>query len=169
MKYMDKRNEQIYLLGNLVDVVKVVANEPKFNYDGKQVLFYMQQPEDKEAYDAYMRGLFNSLSSEIITPIFEKAYQKCKKVTKTKPSLEFYYRKTIWGRCDVSSNRIYLNKDLIMFPKECIELVVIHEFCHFVSLDHDKRFYQMLSYFYPEWEKTEKLMEKFEKKFNGEK
>ena len=164
---MVKRDEQIYLLGNLVDVVRINAEVPKFNYDGKQVVFYMQQPEDKETYDTYMRGLFNSLAREIITPIFENVYQRCKKVTKTKPLLEFYNRKTLWGSCDLSRNRIYLNKELIMFPKECIELVVIHEFCHFVSLDHDQRFYKMLSYFYPEWEKTEIIMEEYEKKFNG--
>lgn len=77
---MNRRNEQIYLLGNLVDIVKVASDVPKFNYDGENIMFYMKNPENLEDYEMYMRGLFDSLSKEIITPFFEKAYQKCKKV-----------------------------------------------------------------------------------------
>jgi predicted metal-dependent hydrolase len=59
--------------------------------------------------------------------------------------------KSQWGNCRMRSGRITLNTHLIKLPVNCIELVVAHELCHFLSSGHGKSFYQYLETVCPEW------------------
>ena len=56
-----------------------------------------------------------------------------------------------WGSC-TASKKIILNSELIKAPKNCIKYVIIHELCHLKCPNHSSRFYQLQSYFLPNWE-----------------
>lgn len=76
---------------------------------------------------------------------------------------EFYSQKLIprafqirkmkkrWGSC-TASKKIILNSELIKAPKNCIKYVIIHELCHLKYPNHSNKFYQLQSYFLPNWE-----------------
>lgn len=56
-----------------------------------------------------------------------------------------------WGNC-TASKKIILNSDLIKAPKNCIKYVIIHALCHLKYQNHSNKFYQLQSYFLPNWE-----------------
>ena len=77
------------------------------------------------------------------------------------------FRKTVWGTCHPQKNQIILNRKLVMLPKECIEAIIIHEFCHFGSIRHDKKFYDVMSKYLPDWKEKNKLLREYESKVSN--
>ncbi|WP_133128508.1 M48 family metallopeptidase [Legionella nagasakiensis] len=59
--------------------------------------------------------------------------------------------RTRWGSCNIRVKRIWLNSTLIQKPLECLEYVLVHEMVHLLEASHNKRFYQLMSTFMPEW------------------
>jgi len=55
-----------------------------------------------------------------------------------------------WGSC-TPAGRIILNIELIKAPVECIDYVIAHELCHLIELNHNARFWQLLSALMPDW------------------
>lgn len=48
--------------------------------------------------------------------------------------------KTEWGSCIPSKRLLIFNLELARVPRECIEFVIVHEFCHFKVDNHNKIF-----------------------------
>ncbi|BDX04981.1 SprT family zinc-dependent metalloprotease [Planctobacterium marinum] len=59
--------------------------------------------------------------------------------------------KTKWGSCNVTKRRIWLSLKLAHYPKECTEMVLVHELTHLLEASHNKRFYQLMDSFLPNW------------------
>jgi len=66
--------------------------------------------------------------------------------------------KTRWGSCSVEAKRIWLNTELVKYPPECLEYVMVHELCHLVERSHNKRFWELVGSFYPNWKAARKLL-----------
>lgn len=85
--------------------------------------------------------------------------KKYEQITKLQV-LEFGVKKmkTRWGTCNPHARRIWLNLELAKKPIECLEYVVLHEMTHFVELKHNKRFYDYISRYIPDWKAVEKKL-----------
>ena len=59
--------------------------------------------------------------------------------------------KTLWGSCNITKQTILFNTELAKKSDEAIEYVVIHELMHLIERYHNKRFYSLLDYYYPDW------------------
>ncbi len=59
--------------------------------------------------------------------------------------------KTRWGTCNPRARRIWLNLELMRFPPECLDYVVLHEVAHLVEQGHGERFKAILSLHMPDW------------------
>lgn len=59
--------------------------------------------------------------------------------------------KTRWGTCNIKMKRIWLNLELAKKPTGCLEMVVVHEMVHLLERLHNKRFYNFMDEFMPEW------------------
>lgn len=62
-------------------------------------------------------------------------------------------QKARWGSCN-SLGHLSLNWKLIVFSKEIIDYVIIHELCHLQHLDHSKSFWQLVSQNCPEYKQA---------------
>ncbi len=67
--------------------------------------------------------------------------------------------KTKWGTCNIQDRRIWLNLELIKYPVECIEYVVLHELTHLFERYHNARFYSIVEHNMPDWQKWERLLD----------
>lgn len=65
----------------------------------------------------------------------------------------FRKMKTRWGSCHPVSGRICLNHELIHQPPAVILQVMVHELCHLFYANHGPRFYALLSYLCPNYER----------------
>jgi len=66
-----------------------------------------------------------------------------------------------WGSC-TPNGKILLNTDLIQAPKGCIEYVIVHELCHLIYPNHNRKFYALQEQILPKWlvwkERLEEVM-----------
>ena len=76
--------------------------------------------------------------------------------------LKVHTMKTRWGSCNVRSGRINLNALLACWPKQCLELIVVHELTHLLEASHSQRFYEILSSQLPDWQQRKQLLESFQ-------
>ena len=75
--------------------------------------------------------------------------------------------KTRWGTCNIKAKRIWINYELIKYPIECLEHIVVHELTHLLETNHTPRFYELLGKYYPNYVGNDKLIKEFSKKLVG--
>jgi predicted metal-dependent hydrolase len=63
--------------------------------------------------------------------------------------------KTKWGSCNVTAKRIWLSTSLARLPLSCLEYVLVHELVHLHEASHNKRFYQLMQHYLPDWKTRE--------------
>lgn len=63
--------------------------------------------------------------------------------------------KSKWWSCS-RDNRIMLNLNLIHFPLEYIEYVIVHEICHLKEKNHSSRFWKLVEGFFPYYKEIRK-------------
>lgn len=62
--------------------------------------------------------------------------------------VSFKNYKSRWGCCD-RDRRITFNYKLLMLPEELWSLVIVHELCHTVYMNHSKQFHNLLEELLP--------------------
>lgn len=102
--------------------------------------------------DQQCRAVFGEIINELY-PIFRKYGVEM-------PILQIRDMETRWGSCIAKKKIITLNKHLLEAPRNCIEYVVMHEFCHFLHPNHSKQFYNFLTILMPDWKERKTLLEK---------
>ncbi len=102
--------------------------------------------------DERCRTIFSEIISEIY-PIFQKYGVPM-------PALWIRNMETRWGSCSAKKRIITLNKRLLEVPRNCIEYVVMHEFCHFIHPNHSKQFYTFLAMLMPDWKQRKETLDK---------
>lgn len=73
-------------------------------------------------------------------------------------TVKYQHMQTRWGTCHIQKKLIRLNTRLAQFSLDVVESVVVHEMVHLLERGHNKRFYQLMDYFYPEWELCDKKL-----------
>jgi predicted metal-dependent hydrolase len=63
-----------------------------------------------------------------------------------------------WGSC-TPGGKIILNTELIKAPRGCIEYVILHELCHLIHYNHDKKFFELQTRLMPTWQKWKERLE----------
>ncbi|MDO4380284.1 MAG: SprT family zinc-dependent metalloprotease [Clostridia bacterium] len=66
--------------------------------------------------------------------------------------------KSYWGKCKVKTKEILFNQNLVHYPNECIEYVVLHELSHIRYPDHQKGFKSFLSKHMPDWKRISNVL-----------
>lgn len=69
--------------------------------------------------------------------------------------------KSRWGSCRPSTGRMTFNLLLLYVPEECARYVIYHELCHYLELNHSKRFWAHVAEYVPDYRRIEKEMNEF--------
>ncbi len=75
-------------------------------------------------------------------------------------SIKIKRLKSIWGSCGIR-NDIHLNWQLVCFPKDVFEYVIIHEYSHLFVRSHSKAFYAKVKQLMPDYREKERWLAKF--------
>lgn len=114
--------------------------------------------KDNASLEDRQKALLEFYRAEIklaIPPLLDKAV---KIVGKTPDEWRVKNMKTRWGSCNVNKKRIWLNLQLAKKPLECLEYVIYHELTHLHIPNHNKEFKRLLTDFYPNSSKIEKIL-----------
>lgn len=157
---------------------KCYVNGEKHLYLGKEYPLNLQQASNdkvlivdgmlkvttKDCSCEYVKNIVNAWRRESAERYFTELLDKCWDYFDTgkyqKPVLTIRDMRTRWGSIS-DQGKMTLNLRLIQTPRECIEYVIFHEFCHLKYHSHGVRFYQMLSRTMPEWVHHKDKLETF--------
>ena len=102
---------------------------------------------------------FGRKCKEVFSELIGEIYPIFQKYGVAPPVLRIRNMDTRWGSCLPGKGIITLNKRLLEAPRNCIEYVVMHEFCHFIHPNHSKQFYAFLSMLLPDWKERKQLLD----------
>ena len=148
---------EIPYLGIKYPIVLVEDNSylnVKFEFIDNKFLIYHNQ---NHIYDDFIAGLklfYRYNAKKIIDPIFD-IY--CKKTELYPNKIGYRFAKTRWGSCS-HINNISINYSLLQFDKKAIEYVVLHELAHIKEKNHSKKFWDIVSFYMPDYKDVEKLL-----------
>lgn len=115
---------------------------------------FLTCPKEKSPKDVYLAWAKEYLYL-LIKPMVE---EKAKEMGKSPSSIRIGVFKSKWGSCHRIKKELTFNVELIRFPLECIEQVVIHEMVHLFVPNHGKDFYQMMEIYFPRYKEIKKKM-----------
>ena len=152
--------ETFYLLGRGVRL-KVEENvRDTISSDGIYLHLCVKDTEDfakkQKMVTRYLDEQCRTVFSEIILEI----YPVFQKYGVPMPTLRIRDMETRWGSCLAKKRAITLNKRLLEAPRNCIEYVVMHEFCHFIHPNHSKHFYSFLAMLMPDWKERKTVLDR---------
>ncbi|MCD4813856.1 M48 family metallopeptidase [bacterium] len=105
-----------------------------------------------------MKQWYEEHAKKIILKKIDAYYSVLKKRLDSVPKVQFRWMQKRWGSCSPKGT-ITINYEVIKAPLSCIEYVVLHELCHLKYPQHDKRFYNFLTKYLPDWENRKKQLE----------
>ena len=170
IKRVKEITDKIYILGEEIPVIIKIVEPSKAGmlYTGKEVIIRITNWEERKIIDNYIKKLIDRLSEDILRKYYDEWFEKCKKIAVEKPFLSVKLLKDAWGLCRRLSHEIELDKLLVMMPKECIEYVIVHEFCHFAVKGHGDKFVSTVAEFIPDWQERSNLLDEYtEKIYDG--
>jgi len=129
--------------------------------DDKIILVIKDKDQDrKQIVTSYLRKVLYNKALE-----FSNKYEKIMGVHAEQ--LRIKKMKTRWGTCNIEAKRIWINYELIKYPIECLEHIVVHELTHLLETNHTPRFYALLGKYYPNFRENDKLIKEFSEKIVG--
>lgn len=132
-------------------VAKLIFVENRFLLLHSQ---YLKNPDfpllAKKLYTEFLR---NELTNIIELTLADLASKTELKAT----SFRLKKQKGRWGSCSTKGN-ININVSLIFAPREVIEYVIIHEFCHLKHKNHAPVFWQMVKSLCPNYSAHKKWL-----------
>ena len=129
--------------------------------DDKIILVIKDKDQDRgQIVMSYLRKVLYNKALEFIN-----RYEKIMGVHAEQ--LRIKKMKTRWGTCNIEAKRIWINYELIKYPIECLEHIVVHELTHLLETNHTPRFYALLGKYYPNFRENDKLIKEFSKEIVG--
>lgn len=127
----------------------IIYNEEKFNFDGKS---FISPTHEKEAIRKLYRDFLKKEAKKIILPILKELAQEYNFSYERACIKEIYSR---YGSCSSKKN-LNFSIALAAFDLDFIKMVVAHELCHTIHLNHSASFYKLLEKIIPEYTKINK-------------
>ena len=152
--------ETFYLLGRGVRL-KVEKNvRDTISSDGIYLHLCVKDTEDFAKKQKMVTRYLDEQCRSIFGEIILETYPVFQKYGVPMPELRIRNMETRWGSCLAKKGVVTLNKRLLEAPRNCIEYVVMHEFCHFVHQNHSKQFYAFLTMLMPDWKQRKETLDK---------
>ena len=146
-----ENGEEVMLLGTKFSLeIKKNASNKAFVEKGKIVLF-VKDETDTELKKKTLESFLSEICRIAVEEACEEIYPDFEEFVPEYPKIKFRKMYTKWGICRPQRNEITFSYMLAAAPRDCIEYVVYHEFCHFLHANHSKSFYAVLTKFLPDW------------------
>lgn len=152
--------ETFYLLGRGVRL-KVEENaRDTISSDGIYLHLYVKNKEDFAKKQKMVTRYLDEQCRTVFGEIILETYPVFQKYGVPMPTLRIRDMETRWGSCLAKKGVITLNKRLLEASRNCIEYVVMHEFCHFIHPNHSKNFYSFLTMLMPDWKERKTVLDR---------
>ena len=91
--------------------------------------------------------------------IYKRAEEFAKIMNVKYSGIKITSAKTRFGSCS-GKNSLCFSYILMLYPKEAIDYVIVHELAHTVEHNHSKRFYKIIEKYLPDYKQRERTLKK---------
>lgn len=152
--------ETFYLLGKGLRLKVNKDSTNTVSSDGVYLYLRVQNPDDFGKKQRLVTGYLDEQCRIVFEEVISETYPIFHKYSVSMPILRIRNMETRWGSCLAKKGIITLNKRLLEAPRNCIEYVVMHEFCHFIHPNHSKQFYAFLTMLMPDWKERKTILDR---------
>ncbi len=151
--------ETFYLLGRGLRLKVEQSDKDKISTDGVYLLLKVRNTQDSMKKEKMVTKYMDGQCQMIFEEIVWETYPVFQKYGVLMPKLRIRNMETRWGSCLAQKGIITLNKRLVEAPRNCIEYVVMHEFCHLIHPNHSRHFYDFLTMLMPDWKQRKTILD----------
>lgn len=135
------------------------GDKDKIYRDGNFLYLITKNPDNFEKKEKLINKWYSEQRTNIYNEIAINVHKEFVKYDIKFPTIKSRKMTTRWGSCQPIKNIVTINSNLIEYPRDCIEYVIMHEFCHFIHQNHSKDFYSLLQIMMPNWKEKKKILE----------
>ena len=149
--------ETVKVLGKNYDleVQYKMIKTPSLSFENDKIQVVLPNQFKKMEKEEIVSILMNKMYEKIAEKEIENAMEKTRLLLDIAP--EDYEIKRMENRIAKCENKkITINPDIVVYSKDIIEYIVLHEFCHLKYKNHTKSFYNMLKTYMPDYEEKAK-------------
>lgn len=150
-----KEGRPLLFLGNnyTLHIIESTKNDVMINKNS--IILYTKNTNNaKIVYEAWIKEKAKIVFSNSLN----RMYPLLMDCIPQKPNIHVKKLSASWGRCNPSKGNISLSVWLLKADLSLIDYVVLHELCHYVHLDHSKKFYELLRSFMPDYKERRDLL-----------
>lgn len=142
--------------GETYPLVIAPAKRRRVDFTGKAIEIALSEPKDELAVQQLLNVWYRQQAQDCFQKRLSFYLPRLPLSTKS-PSLKLRTMKRRWGSCS-SRGVITLNTELIKYPIEAIDYVIMHELCHLLEMNHSAAFYRLLENLCPDYKQREALL-----------
>ncbi len=113
---------------------------------------------DEQRSASVLKSWYKQQAQILFKQRLECCWRQLAQFDLTEPSLRLRWMKSRWGSCSTKAV-ITLNLELIKYPEDCLDYVVMHELCHLREFNHSPKFYTMMDQAMPDWRSKKAALE----------
>ena len=151
--------KKLYLLGRQYTAEIRQSDCKKIQVCGDTITIYTDDAGDTDKVKKLYADFLREKALEVFPAVLNDMYVKMKAEGIPEPVLKIRNMKTRWGTCNIKTDVITLNLQLIKTDIDCIRQVAAHELTHFIVHDHGSGFYSILEKYVPDWKELKKTMD----------
>lgn len=149
LKTSNIKEEKYLILGKEIKATQsfdffIQKHEVSFqNSELKIISPYNSKEHIRKIYEEWLKNQAKTYIPELVNKLAEKYKFRINKIF-------IRGQKTRWGSCS-SKNNLSFNYKLMMYRKEIIEYVIVHELCHLIEMNHSKKFWDNVDRLIPDY------------------
>ena len=125
--------ETFMILGRGLRLQVSQSQRNSITSDGIYIFLKIKELDDMDNKRRMVVRFLDRQCKAVFGDIIREIYPMFRKYGVAMPTLRIREMETRWGSSLVKKGIITLNKRLLEAPRNCIEYVVMHEFCHFIT------------------------------------
>lgn len=148
----------LYLLGNPMKLMVRESKSPKVSQKNGKI--WVSSPSHT-SIQSVVHEWYREMASVVLG---ESVCRMCATTSlhESVPNWRHRYMSSRWGSCS-SHGSMRLNTHLVKVPRDSIDMVVLHELCHFRQLNHGPEFYSLMDRYMPDWQQHDRTLRKYQR------
>lgn len=149
--------ETVKVLGKDYDleVQYKMIKTPSLSFENSKIQVVLPNQFKKMENAEIVSILMNKMYEKIAEKEIENSMEKTRLLLEIAPEdYEIKRMENVLARC--KEGKITINPDIVMYSRDIIDYIILHEFCHLKYKNHTKSFYNMLKTYMPNYEEKAK-------------
>lgn len=151
--------ETVKVLGKNYDleVQYKMIKAPSLSFKDNKIQVILPNQFKKMENAEIVSILMNKMYEKIAEKEIENSMEKTRILLDIAPEdYEIKKMEKVVAKC--KEGKITINPDIVMYSRDIIDYIVLHEFCHLKYKSHTKSFYNMLKTYMPNYEEKSKQL-----------